>query len=67
MNQALLTALEKVNVKDAGLREKIAQLKELTYEEDGSLKGKLIMNVQPSVDEEENVEVLKLPQEVITQ
>jgi len=67
MNQALLTALEKVAIKDAGLKAKIAKLRELTYEEDGSLKGKLIMNVQPSVDEEENVEVLKLPQEVITQ
>jgi len=66
MNQILLQAATKIagNVKDQNVKDKIKMLHELTYEEDGSIKGKLIMNVQPSIDENDNMEILKLPEEI---
>lgn len=65
MNQALLNAVNKLAIvkKDKNLQEKIKTLNDLTYEEDGAVKGKLIMNVQPTTDEDDE-EVLKLPEEV---
>lgn len=67
MNQTLLQSLSKLQIKDNTTKAMISKLQELTYEEDGQLKGKLIMNVHPSIDEEEGVEVLKLPEDVIRQ
>jgi len=50
MNQALLAVANKVanETKDAKFKAKVQELHNLTFEEDGSVKGKLIMNVQPS-------------------
>lgn len=66
MNQSLLAALKKLGSKDAKVKAKTKELHNLTFEEDGSVKGKLIMNVQPSIDENEDIEILKLPEEVTT-
>jgi hypothetical protein len=52
-------------VNDPALKAKVEELHRLTFEEDGSLKNKLIMNVQPSFDETENTEVLKLPEDIV--
>lgn len=67
MNQILYQAAKQMtaNLNDQTIKDKIEELHRLTYEEDGSLKTKLIMNVQPSFDETENTEVLKLPDDIM--
>jgi len=47
------------------IKSKLNELKSLTFEEDGSKKGKLIMNVSPYYDQQEQTELLKLPDEIV--
>lgn len=65
MNQTLLQMVSKVaDMKNPKIKALIQTLHDLTQEEDGTVKGKLIMNVQPSMDENENIEILKLPEQI---
>jgi len=71
MNELLIDTIESslnyIENYDRGneIKSKLNELKSLTFEEDGSKKGKLIMNVSPYYDQQEQTELLKLPDEIV--